>query len=435
MKIRAFAAIFSLFLFVLPIPGTIALRNTLMLLLLGLLVPLWRQCNFTVYLRESNVRGLFFWAGILTAWLFLQAGLISEESSWAFREISGQWLSAMLSIPVGIGVVLVARHQNISRQKLLAGLMLIFLAQTLFSLLVTLPDFLATGIFPQSKTLLTAGKLEISYWNNLILAFLAVDGLSRWLYDRPISALPRSVLFGGIVLVLASNLAFGARNGIIGSMLLLFSLVVLVLWRERRRIGIKKVFGFVLSAILLTIFLAWFNYQNDTRWKYFGETASLAWSGKSDVWRNPNGATYPKLPSGEPVEASAYMRIAWIKAGLSLIVDYPLGVGYGRNAFGHALRKTAPSTLGHAHSGLIDWTVGTGVPGLVLWLSFLGWLGWLGVRRYFSGRDPAGLILVFVVGGYLGRMFLDSVNRDHMLIVFFLTLAVLVTLPEEPVSQ
>ena len=38
MKIRAFEIAFALFLFVLPIPGTIALRNVLLLALLLLMV-------------------------------------------------------------------------------------------------------------------------------------------------------------------------------------------------------------------------------------------------------------------------------------------------------------------------------------------------------------------------------------------------------------
>ncbi|MDP3538055.1 MAG: O-antigen ligase family protein [Azonexus sp.] len=324
----------------------------------------------------------------------------------------------------------------VSRKKLLGGVILVFLAQAVFSLIVTLPDFLANGVFPQSKTALTAGKLEISYWNNLLLAFLAVDALSRWLYRQSLSALPTPLIIFGILTVFASNLAFGARNGMIGSLILLSSLALLVIWHERKRIGSAKAVGFVGGAILVIVTLSWANYQLDPRWVGFKETAQIAWQpAASDVWLHPDGAVMPKLKSGEPVEASAYFRIAWIRAGLDVIADYPWGVGYGRNAFGHALRKTMETRLGHAHSGLIDWTIGVGVPGLILWLGFLSWLVVLGIRRYFIRQDPAGLILTFAVSGFFGRMLLDSINRDHMLMVFFLVLAILVSLPEEPVKQ
>lgn len=435
MKIRIFVIAFTLFLFILPIPGTIAVRNLLMFLLLGLLASLWRPCRFADKFSGNGVRSLFWSGGLLTAWLIFQAGFISDEPSWAFGEIFRQWIPAMLSIFLGVGLVFVALDQRITRQAILGGLMLIFLVQTLFSLVVTAPEFFAIGSFPQGKTILTAGKLEISYWNNLVLAFLAVDALSRWLYRERLSALPLAVLVFGVFLVLGSNLAFGARNGMIGSLLLVFSLALLVLWHERRRISGKKAVGFGVFAVCLAVFLTWGNYQMDKRWQSFGESARVAWEGKSDVWRNPVGATYPTLESGEPIDASAYTRIAWIKAGVDLIADYPLGVGYGRNAFGHALRKTGPSTLGHAHSGLIDWAVGAGLPGLVLWVGLLGWLAWFGLCQYLAGRDSAGLVLTFVIGGFAGRMLLDSINRDHMLMLFFFVVAVLVALPKEPLPE
>lgn len=435
MKLQIFTGLFVLFLFVLPIPGTIALRHGLLLGLLLLLVPLWRECRFGLLIRDRSASGLLVWLAILSGWLVAQAFWISDESAWALKEISSQWLPALLSAVVGMGVALAASGW-VSRKKLLGGVILVFLAQAVFSLIVTLPDFLANGVFPQSKTALTAGKLEISYWNNLLLAFLAVDALSRWLYRQSLSALPTPLIIFGILTVFASNLAFGARNGMIGSLILLSSLALLVIWHERKRIGSAKAVGFVGGAILVIVTLSWANYQLDPRWVGFKETAQIAWQpAASDVWLHPDGAVMPKLKSGEPVEASAYFRIAWIRAGLDVIADYPWGVGYGRNAFGHALRKTMETRLGHAHSGLIDWTIGVGVPGLILWLGFLSWLVVLGIRRYFIRQDPAGLILTFAVSGFFGRMLLDSINRDHMLMVFFLVLAILVSLPEEPVKQ
>lgn len=435
MKFPAFGIAFALFLFVLPVPGTIALRSSLLLLLLVFFFLFRRECRTETWIKGGNIAGLLAWLALLSLGLLTQAVLVSDETRWAIKEISSQWLPAVLTAIVGLGAVAIAGGSGMSRQKLLGGLVLVLLAQTVFSLLATMPEFLTKGAFPQAKTTFTAGKLEISYWNNLLLAFLAVDGLSRWRYRNSITALPSVVLIGGIGVVFLSNLAFGARNGMIGSLILLSSLALLVLWHERRHIGIARTAAFVGAALTLIVALGWASYQLDPRWGRFEETAQLAWQGgENNVWLHPDGAVMPTLKSGETVEPSAYFRIAWIRAGLDLIADHPWGVGYGRNAFGHALRKTTDTRLGHAHSGLIDWTIGVGVPGLLLWLGFLSWLIWLGLRRYFVGRDPAGLILTFVVGGFFGRMLLDSINRDHMLMVFFLILAILVALPDEPVN-
>lgn len=436
MKLRIFYIFLMLFLFVLPIPGTIALRHVLLLGSLALMISLWREYQLGWLPKDQKIKGVMVWLVILSIWLLAQALWISDETTWALEEISAQWLPALFSAVLGVGAVSVAQHTGLPRKKLLGGLVLVLLAQVVFSLVVTFPDFLASGVFPQTKTELTAGKLEISYWNNVLLVFLAVDGLSRWLYQRSITSLPTPILIGAIIVVFLSNLAFGARNGMIGSLFLLSSLALLVLWHEREKVGNAKALGFLGGALVLIGFLAWSNYQLDPRWEAFEETAQIAWQGSgSDAWLHPDDVILPMLKSGDPVETSAYLRVAWIRAGLDLIPEYPYGVGYGRNAFGHALRKTMETRLGHSHSGLLDWTLGVGLPGLLFWLGFLSWLAWVGVRRYFVGQDPAGLILTFVVSGFFGRMLLDSINRDHMLMVFFLIFTILVSLPEEPIKQ
>ena len=62
---------------------------------------------------------------------------------------------------------------------------------------------------------------------------------------------------------------------------------------------------------------------------------------------------------------------------------------------------------------------------MILWLAFIGICLRTGWRRYRDQRDPRGLILFFVTAGFLGRMLLDSINRDHMLVMFFLLLGTL----------
>lgn len=424
-----------LLLFVLPIPGTIALRHGLIVLAVLAVVVLWRQVRSFRLECVTPLRPFAGWVVAITVWIILQAVLISEESRWALKEISNQWLPALVAALVGGFSVICARVLGWSRERFLGVLVCIFLAQAIFSIFATLPDFLAAGAFPQGKTRWTAGKLEISYWNNIALAILAVDLLSRWRYRCRITMLNLPLAWLGVVILLISNLAFGARNGVIGSVILIGSLALLVGWKERQEIGFVKALLFVVVSAVLAGTVAWGNFKLDPRWATFSETAVLAWDLKAhDAWLDPDHRPFPAIDSGQPIDRSAYLRISWIRAGLDLIKTYPLGVGYGRNAFGHALRKTQETRVGHAHSGIIDWSVGTGVPGLVLWLGMIGSIILIGLRRYFDRQDPAGLIVTFVAGGFLGRMLLDSINRDHMLMVFFMMLAILVSLPEKPVK-
>jgi hypothetical protein len=437
MTIRTLpAVVFALFIFILPIPGTIALRHVLLVFLFALLIIRRRRVGLAAVLKEVEVRALLIGLGLLSAWLVIQAVWISDERAWAIKEILGQWLPAMLSAVAGILAVQLGRHEGLTRQEILGWLVLALLAQAGFCLLATLPDFFATGAFPQSKTPYTGGKLEISFWNNLLFVFFSVDAASRLVYRQPVTSLRTPIVVLGALGVVASNFAFGARNGVIQVLVLLLLLTIVLLWQERNRTGGGRVLAVAFGTLAVVGLLGWTNYRNDPRWAGFEETAGLAWnSDKDDVWLHPDDAVLPKLQSGKPVDISAYVRIAWIRAGLDVIHKYPLGVGYGRNAFGHALRKTRETRLGHSHSGLIDWTIGTGIPGLALWFGFMAWLTWLGVRRHSTDRDIAGLILMLVVVGFFARMLLDSTNRDHMLILFFLTIGMLVAMPKPSSTQ
>ena len=112
-----------------------------------------------------------------------------------------------------------------------------------------------------------------------------------------------------------------------------------------------------------------------------------------------------------------------------LIGEHPLGYGYGRNAFAHALRLHYPKAqLGHAHSGWIDLGIGGGIPALALWAALIGSLMWRGWRSFFDTANPGGLLLFFLATGYAGRMALDSVNKDHMLQMFMFLAGLLLVL-------
>ena len=84
-----------------------------------------------------------------------------------------------------------------------------------------------------------------------------------------------------------------------------------------------------------------------------------------------------------------------------------------------------PNQIGHSHSGFIDMGVGLGIPGVLLWLSFCLSLIVIGLKAFVVRRDVAGLALMLVTCGFLGRMVLESVSKDHMLHIFLFTVAAL----------
>lgn len=407
----------SLLIFVLPIPGVIAIRYAIMLALLVVLV------------RGYEKQQQFFpprWVGIvlggLSAWLLLQALFVSGETAWALRELKGQWLPAMMAFICG--VLLVAKV--LDGRRLISVVMLALFIQLCFSLVVCIPHALKYGVFPEGETSWTAGKLEISYLNNLLLAFITVDLIGRFFHRLRLSLLPMPLLGLGLVLAIVSNLAFGARNGVIASIMLILSLCLVVLIRQwQRNYRRQVVFGLLVSVAVVTAVTV-FNWRTDARWQKFPESIRIAWDiDHNRAWLDERRYPMPTLTDGSSVDASAYLRVAWIHAGLRLLEAHPLGVGYGRNAFGHALRQAESSPVGHSHSGMIDLGVGAGIPGLLLWFALLGGAAWEGLRQYVRRQSPIGLVLFFATTGFLGRMALDSINRDHMLVMFFLILGIL----------
>ena len=121
------------------------------------------------------------------------------------------------------------------------------------------------------------------------------------------------------------------------------------------------------------------------------------------------------------------MRIAWAAKGIEYVSYDFLGIGYGRNVFGHAIQKYEGDNLirgWHSHSGIIDFTIGVGVIGLILWMYFIGKIIYYSSINYITQGNYYSLLSVFIASGYFIRSIVDSNMRDHMFKQFFLILGI-----------
>jgi hypothetical protein len=423
--------------FVWSIPHLMTLRITLSLLLLG--TAIWqiiaiRSTGRTMALSGSPRIAAFLY-GVLTLWILLQAGLWGLNPVANFKEIWGQWIRSGL---IGLaGVLLTMVIMRDARPQ--AGARLAFALLATLAAMVALHDadtlwrWLQEGQFPFQETRIVGSRTSLSFVTNLMLAFLCAETIVRLIHRHaylPISTTGLATLFG---LALFCTYALGTRHGTLGVLGLLASSTFIVWFAKRKTINTGQqaaVLAIVLAGI---IGFGWITYKSDPRWQTFQASIVVAWDTEhQSAWRNKD-VPYPPLPDGTPANGSAYLRVAWIKEATKSVIAHPLGVGFSRSAFGQAMHQTHPDyrSTEHCHSGILDFTLGVGLPGLALWLAFLTVLGIHGWRAFFVRENPAGLLLLFVVVGYFSRSLVDSNIRDHMLEQFMFLAGVLTMLAEQ----
>lgn len=414
-------------LFVWSIPGTIALRWVLLVVATAMLIRQVRNIDWDDD-RRSFAPSLSFVVA-LTAWLLIQAIYVSSETGWALGELRGQWLPALMALLLGSLLSLASRTGGtLSPTRIASGIGLVFAGLALIAVLQSGLHWLRHGELLRHSVPLTGGKLELSFVLNLLFAIVTVDLFCRICHRPKILNLPiAAVIAMGLIAMTASYIA-ASRNGIFGFLFLSVSAISLFFFDQRKRLGTVRttVAATAIAALLASFATA--NVQSDPRWQKFTETAALAWNIDPETGWEQIEAQWPILKDGSPADHSAFIRIAFWRTGLRLIADLPLGYGYGRDAFGHALRTQGHPVRGHAHSGWLDIGVGGGIPGLALWAGFLGVLIYRGWHSFFTHNNSFGLLLFFFATGYTGRMFLDSVNKDHMLQVFLFLVGILLVL-------
>lgn len=422
-------AVVAVLVFVWPVRGTIALRQ--ILLLAGVLI--WLRIWFKSREAKPDLSSLirpFFWYCVLTGWLLIGAFLISVDTQWSLRELKGQWLRAALTGLLGFLVAAWAVRPRLDWNKARLCVLLFVLpvlAQILFTLADTLWLWASTGYFPVQVARLTGGKLGVSVNINFLFAIVAADLLTRARCDQPLMPVSKRSVLILSALALACAYVIGARNGTF----CLVALVVVALGiflKEQKRSRHEVMWASGILILLAAV--AFFNLRADHRWAAFEESAYLAWNTEHNrAWLDDKIFPLPKMQNGDTVDHSSYMRIAWIKEGAKVLIDRPLGVGFGRNAMGQAFnQKYGHGFGGHSDNGFIDFSIGTGVPGIILGGAFLASLMFLGWRTYGATGSSLGLALLFVVLSYLMRTMLDSTTRDNYLEQFMFMAAMFATL-------
>ena len=407
-----------------PIPHTIALRNFLMG---GLLITLWGGTNWEAagQFARGAARASLFWFLLFTAWILVVAFFVSPFPKWSLSEIEGQWF-------MGAGALLIGALVALQKDSTISSLAI---KGALAALVIQAMAVDAQGLWVVGSSDswlhmarlggVTAGPGKMSYLTNFLLSALVAE----WSLVRETPDEGGARLWWvrvGLILCGLSIYFEAMRNEIFDiSVFVLF--VGVVLYRAQavrapRRAALAVAgMGFIFAAVASTDIIL------DPRWRSLWATIPIALDTSHHLaWLNAQRFPLPHLPDGQVVSASNYLRIAWIKEGIKEVFAHPLGVGYGRAAFEHALRLKfgSLSTDIGLNNSLLTIAIGTGVPGAAIWLCWLGSVVRFSAARLSGSGAFAARFLFLIVMAFAVRMAVDNDMQNYTLeqVLFFIGL-------------
>lgn len=422
---RSILFFIGLLVFILPIAHTIAIRNISILFLILILIYLFsrKKINSFRSLFEKETRNIAIILFLFSFWLYVVAFFISNETSWTLSEIKSQWLTPLIYfLSFAFVSIYLLKEEKDFQKNFYTVIFLMLFIHVLYVDLYAFKYYVDTKSILSRFAGLTEGPDKSNYITNVLLAFLVSEVIYRFRTSKKVLDVNNFLLSLIIVLTLASSIFEGMRNGVVAVVFLTISGIFLSFYNNERY---TKKFKIIISLFILIIltFPTMYNIKNDKRWNTLISTIPYALDTKDNkFWLNNEKYSIPKFSNGNDVEVSAYLRFAWGYEGLKLIAENPFGIGFGRNAFAHGLKAKYADVknVGHSHSGLIDLTIGTGIPGLILWLSFGLYLMYLSYTIFIKYNSFYALVLFFNVTGFFSRFLVDSNMRDHMFETFML---------------
>lgn len=410
--------------FVWPLPHVIALRNSLLaLLLLWVAYDFFRHKPFVV--PRAGQGAVMAILAAFVCWVLVVAFLIDGNPYSSLAEIKSQWLPIFLSFFAGLLLVWDLQSRNVEPRVIVRPLFWSLIALATLQLTFGYLPAIFRGELGGHFVGIFDHKANVTYVNAITASLLLADRIAINQAHRLLGLNWPAWLVASAI-VLGTTYLSGARNGVV--VILVMLLMAFILHVRGLRGSTKlKIWG---VFAVLTIFISvaiWAMLKSDARWSRFLATAAVAWNiDAANNWVNAEVRSLPLASDGLPVEQTAYERISWARYAVRLIAEHPLGTGVSRNSFrGLVAEKFGDVLAAHSHNGYLDLALSLGLPALFLWIVFLIALGRQGYTAYLVGQQAAGLALMFLIAGFAVRALLDSTLRDHILQEFMFFAGVL----------
>lgn len=355
-------------LFIWPLPGTIALRN--LLLLTGGLSSIYFFSRDRVALRAAVTANFplilfFFW--VVAHYFFL-----SNQKEMQWKELTGFWLRSAISTIMGACIGIILSTQLLRKDKKIhidstsifnASIytsLAIYLVRYLYELAISkepVPhDFYMIPFGGKPQIVIFIGIAFVGGLTNLLLALKTPD----W---------KKNIVFPALVMGLSlfSFQLSNTKNGFLVSLSLLIGTLALTL---KSRYYAPKIKSAILIASVPLMIIGGIHIQKNTAWHtaYADIKTGVAIS-EQTYWKDWLRDPLPRNENDQLVNQSTYLRVAWLTAALQIIGDHPWGYGLMSYSFTYLAQEKwsdfyikDKNHMVATHSGWIDLTLGLGIP-------------------------------------------------------------------------
>jgi hypothetical protein len=469
---RTFLTLLVVFLSILSISGTIALRNLLHVAMLGMLLwcLLFSPKHQTQQPRE--VARLVPWP--LYAWcaFLLLFPLWSADPSVAWINLRGQWGESILTWLLALGTIFVLRPGQLGLWELALvsaapvflhilllcmawiGLLgpVFFADPSLASLWFTIRDAFSSSEgwkwqlqpFPMGFRGVEPMHGNLGYPASQAMAIALACAYRAWSERAGVKMVKACALIG---ICFLSVLIAGSRGAVYFSLILIVMAIVLhfASSRMRNRSGLNRRWTptirqvlyslAVLTSLLIFVGALLHTVQRDERWYSMWDKLELGWvmdnstrilcEGLSDVdeavIRNrygDKGGNYVEVLKAGILDGDG-ARVLLMRAGFDMLVQYPWGLDGSRQAYQKRILQVCghPPVLAfsHAHQAWINLGLAFGWLGMLLFAWLLVSFAIQGWRTLVTEDWTGGFALVLLASFWGLRGFVDAVYQDHYL--------------------
>ena len=423
--------IFSFLIFILSVNGTMALRNVLAVTLLIslVIVTIKGEKGLKTVTSSKEFKWIAAALVVFVLYIFFHSVYLSHETAWSLSEFKSHIFYPSLYFLMGI---LLASYVNqsryITKETLITILFYSIFIHILYIDLVAIDKLFHDGVMMRRYGGLMDSPVLPNYLTNILLAMIIAEFVFRMRVKKQVLKVSKGILYLLLIASIFSTFVEALRLGDIALVFLgIGSSMIFLYHNHDYSIRVRRLIATAL-IIILAIPLT-YNLNTDPRWGKLIETIPLAMGTSNSLhWLDANLAG-PKTESGHEVKGSNYLRVAWGMKSLEYIVDEPMGIGFGRNSFGHAIEKRHPKLGkskrgGTAHSSILDLTVGAGVIATLLWLFFVFITSKTAIKEFKRSYNYFAILTLFVTMGFVGRSFVDANMRDHMFLQFMMILGI-----------